>query len=66
VPATLDEAIELFEQSEITNKYLGEDFVRFYAHSCRMEVNMYGLAMEGQPLAEDVTDWEVARYLEMA
>ncbi|MCS5575200.1 MAG: glutamine synthetase [Pseudomonadales bacterium] len=45
VPETLDEAIDLFEQSEITNSYLGEDFVRFYAHSRRLETVSFQAAI---------------------
>ncbi len=65
VPATLDEAIELFEQSEITNAYLGEDFVRFFAHSRRIESACFREAMEGVANSEEVTDWELARYFEI-
>ncbi len=67
VPATIDEALELFEQSEITNATLGEDFVRFYAHSRRIESRCFAQAMQAMEGAgaTDVTDWELARYLEM-
>ena len=65
VPETLDEAIDLFEQSEITNKYLGEDFVRFYAHSRRVESACFREAIAGGAVPEEVTDWELARYFKM-
>lgn len=64
VPATIDEAAALFEQSEVANAMLGEDFVRFYAHSRRIESQCFALAMEGID-DEGVSDWELARYLEM-
>jgi len=65
VPTTLEEAIELFEQSEVTNQYLGEDFVRFYAHSCRQEALAFADATQGMPDTSEVTGWELARYLEI-
>ena len=64
VPASIDEAAALFEQSEVANTMLGEDFVRFYAHSRRIESQCFALAMEGIE-DEGVSDWELARYLEM-
>jgi len=64
VPATIDEAAALFEQSEVANAMLGEDFVRFYAHSRRIESQCFALAMEGIE-DEGVSNWELARYLEM-
>jgi len=65
VPATLDEAVDLFEQSEITNAYLGEDFVRFFAHSGRIESACYHESLTDADLPEEVTEWELARYFEM-
>lgn len=64
VPATMEQALDLFEASEVANAYLGEDFVRFYAHSRRIECQCFAEATEGVE-ADGVTDWEVARYLEM-
>ena len=64
VAMDFEEAIGLFEQSEITNRYLGEDFVRFYAHSRRTELNAFKLATEGQSVEEEITDWEFARYFD--
>ena len=65
VPETLDEAIDLFEQSEITNSYLGEDFVRFYAHSRRLETLRFQAAIADGANPDEVTTWELARYFEM-
>lgn len=65
VPSTIDEAVELFERSEVVNAVLGEDFVRFYAHSRRIESQCHASAMDGVD-DEGVSDWELARYLEMA
>ena len=64
VPATMEQALNLFERSEVANAYLGEDFVRFYAHSRRIECQCFAEATEGAEAA-GVTDWEIARYLEM-
>lgn len=61
VPTTMAEAIEVFEQSEIANKYLGEDFVRFYAHSRRMELQQFNEAV-GDSSPDQVSDWELMRY----
>ena len=54
VPASLEEAIGRFEQSEIANEYLGESFVRFYAATRRWELEQFRAS---------VTDWEIKRYL---
>lgn len=53
VPRTLAEAVDLFEQSEVANKYLGEDFVQYYGATRRLEVEQFNSA---------VTDWELSRY----
>ena len=65
VPMSMEEAIGLFEQSEVANRYLGEDFVRFYAHGRRAELNAFKLGTEGQNLEEEITDWEFARYFDL-
>ncbi|WP_217544828.1 glutamine synthetase family protein [Streptomyces sp. GbtcB6] len=54
IPATLGEAVELFEQSEAANAVFGEDVVRFIGALRRHEVAQYG---------QSVTDWEIRRYL---
>lgn len=55
VPHTLREAIELFADSEWTNRVLGEDVVEHYAHYFRTEQAAFDNA---------VTDWERKRYFE--
>lgn len=54
LPRSLEEAIGAFEQSEVTNATLGEDFVAYYAATRRWEAEQYAAA---------VTDWELRRYL---
>lgn len=66
VPTSIGEAIELFEQSEVANKYLGEDFVRFYALSRRREAEAFAAATAEDVDTSEVTAWEIARYLETA
>lgn len=53
VPNSLAEAVELFEQSEVANKFFGEDVVQYYAQTRRWEVQQFNDA---------VTDWELSRY----
>ncbi len=55
VPGSLGEALAVFEQSEVANTYLGEEFVRFFAKTRRHEV--------AQSL-QAATDWEIQRYME--
>jgi glutamine synthetase len=55
VPSTLREAIELFANSEFTNRVLGEEVVEHYAHYFRTEQEAFDNA---------VTDWERRRYFE--
>ncbi len=72
VPATIVEALDLFEQSEVANSYLGEDFVRFHTQASRVEAEAFAASLEesggqcgGGDDAEDgseVTAWELARY----
>ena len=52
-PKTLEAAIGAFEQSEVANAYLGEEFVQRYVVLKRWEV---------EQSQEDVTDWELRRY----
>ena len=66
VASSLDEAIALFEDSEVANEYLGEDFVRFYAHGRRAEARAFAEATSGEDRSPDVTAWELARYFDMA
>lgn len=57
LPATLTQAIEIFETSELAKECLGEDFVRHYAETRRWEIKQY---------ETQVTDWEINRYIEHA
>lgn len=54
VPKTLADAVELFAQSEVANKYFGEEAVSYFAETRRWEVSQFQNA---------VTDWELARYI---
>jgi glutamine synthetase len=54
VPATLDAAADLLEQSEAANAMLGEDAVRYIVAMRRHEAAQFAAA---------ITDWEIARYL---
>jgi len=65
VPMNIEEAIELFEQSEMANEYLGEDFVRFYAQGRKVELQNYQEAMTGIEDGGEVTAWELNRYFEV-
>lgn len=53
-PPTLDESLAAFEQNPVANEYLGEEFVRRYAATRRWEV---------EKAREEITDWELKRYL---
>jgi glutamine synthetase len=55
VPATLREAVELFETSELARATLGEDVVAHYSNNARVEL----AAFDGA-----VTDWERVRSFE--
>ncbi|HCS18019.1 MAG TPA: hypothetical protein DIW45_09885, partial [Erythrobacter sp.] len=57
----LGEAISVFEQSELANSLLGEDFVRLYAHTRKMELEGYQQAVGDSP-SVDISDWELMRY----
>lgn len=65
VPLQLEEAIRLFESSAVTKTYLGENFVRFYAHCCRQEAQAFRMATAHLRDTAEVTDWELARYVEV-
>jgi len=54
LPPTLEASLEGFEQSPVANEYLGEEFVRRYAATRRWEV---------EKAREEITDWELKRYL---
>jgi glutamine synthetase len=55
VPRTLREATDLFEQSAMAKRAMGEDVVEHYLHFYRTEQDAYDKA---------VTDWERHRYFE--
>lgn len=55
VPATLREAVALFESSAFVREALGVEVVEHYAHFFRLEQEAYDAA---------VTDWERKRYFE--
>ena len=57
LPASLDEAVDALEASELARALLGGDFVGHYAAMKRYESARY---------REQVTDWEVRRYVELA
>jgi glutamine synthetase len=55
VPASLDEALALWESSELAAGAFGADVVGHYATMARVELDAYRAA---------VTDWELRRYFE--
>ncbi len=55
LPRSLTEATGLFRTSEVTRRWLGDDFVDHYAATRDWEVRQFERA---------VTDWELARYFE--
>jgi glutamine synthetase len=55
VPATLRDAVALFEASEVAATALGKDVVRHYSHAGRVELAAFDAA---------VTDWERRRGFE--
>jgi glutamine synthetase len=55
VPATLRDAVELFERSEAAAEAFGKDVVQHYTHAGRIELASYDAA---------VTDWERRRGFE--
>jgi glutamine synthetase len=55
VPASMNEALELWEESEIARDAFGEDVVAHYANMARVEIAAFGSA---------VTDWERFRCFE--
>ena len=55
VPPTMDEALGLWESSELAAAAFGADVVSHYATMARVEMEAYGRA---------VTDWELRRYFE--
>jgi len=54
LPGSLDEAIKLFEQSEVMKEILGDHIHKFFVENKKAEVDAFRLA---------VTEWELDRYL---
>jgi glutamine synthetase len=57
VPGSLEEALGLLESSAVAREMLGDDFVQHYVIMKRFEAEKY---------RQQVSDWEVRRYVEMA
>ncbi len=57
VPSSLEEALDLLDASEVAREMLGADFVQHYAAMKRFEAEKY---------RQQVSEWEVRRYAEMA
>lgn len=57
VPQSLEEAVGLLERSEVAREMLGEDFVQHYVLMKRFEAEKY---------RQQVSEWEIRRYVEMA
>ena len=57
VPVSLEEAVGLLERSTVAREMLGEDFVRHYALMKRFEAEKY---------RQQVSEWEIRRYAELA
>jgi glutamine synthetase len=55
VPASLDEALELWSSSALAAEAYGKDVVDHYSTMARVELDAYRRA---------VTDWELRRYFE--
>lgn len=61
VPQTMHEACDAFEASELARRYLGDDFVRFYARTRRVELEMFD-DIVGNRSPDEVSDWELMQY----
>lgn len=57
LPTTLEQAIDILEQSEIARDLLGEDFVVHFVATRRAEIAQW---------RAHVSDWEVSQYFESA
>ena len=57
VPPSLEQALDWLDGSEVAREMLGEDFVRHYAAMKRFEAEKY---------RQQVSEWEIRRYAEMA
>ena len=56
LPRTLAEATEALDRSELAREFFGDDFVRHFVQTRQWEVRRFN---------NSVTDWELARYLDM-
>ena len=63
IPGEMATSLELFRNSEVAKTYLGEDFVRFYAHTRQAELELF--EQHSNSPEETVTLWELNRYLEL-
>ena len=57
VPQSLEEALDLLDNSEVAREMLGDDFVQHYVLMKRFEAEKY---------RQQVSEWEIRRYAEMA
>jgi len=57
VPQSLEEALDLLESSDVAREMLGADFVQHYVLMKRFEAEKY---------RQQVSEWEIRRYAEMA
>jgi glutamine synthetase len=57
VPQSLEEALDLLGTSDVAREMLGDDFVQHYVLMKRFEAEKY---------RQQVSEWEVRRYAEMA
>lgn len=64
LPQEMATALHLFRNSNVAKKYLGEDFVRFYALTREAELALFE-KHAGAKSTESVTHWELERYLEL-
>ena len=55
IPTSLEQALELFQESEFAKKSFGEDVHRHYIRFFEVEIESFQAA---------VTDWELRRYFE--
>ena len=55
LPASLDQAANLFKNSKLARSAFGDEVVDFYVHHARLEIDAFNNA---------VTDWEKVRYFE--
>lgn len=62
VPLDINAAIERFENGAVVKHYLGQDFVRFYAHTRRQEAALFA-ASGANEVHQAVSAWERQRYL---